>query len=72
MKMMPKEDLITLIKYCEGDYFDEDRVIRLFENYGDDYFKEGGFYSDWTLTKENEKRKQFLQEVKADDSSRTN
>lgn len=63
MKMIPKKDLIKLITYLEGDLLSKDTIKRLFENYGDDYFKEGGFYSDWTLTNENEKRKGFMEEV---------
>lgn len=67
MKMMPKKDLITLITHYDGEYFSKDMAINLFENYGDDYFKEGGFYSDWTLTNKNEKREQFLAEVKVNE-----
>ena len=72
MKMMPRKDLILMLQEgLDCEILSEDTVEKIFKNYADDYFKEGGFYSDWTLTNENEKRKQFLKEVNTDVESKS-
>lgn len=51
MKMILKEDLLTLLYYGERKTYDEVSLNNLLTSFGDDYFIEDG---KWVCTNENE------------------
>ena len=64
MKVIPKNELITILSNLNCDSFTVDMIKGLFEEYGDDYYKRDNFYSDWELSKENVQRKYLLSSCK--------
>ena len=64
MKVIPKNELITILSNMDCESFDVDMVKYLFEEYGDDYYKRDGFYSDLELVNENVERKFLLSSCK--------
>jgi len=64
MKVIPKNELITIISHTDCELLGVDTIKNLFEYYGDDYYKRDNFYSDWELVNENVERKRFLSSCK--------
>lgn len=58
MKVIPKDDLITMLNSMDGPFY-RDTIERIFDKYGDDYYKDPG-YSPYELCNENQERKALL------------
>lgn len=70
MKFIPKNDLILMLQkgLDDTELINKDLMEKIFEVYGDDYFKpDMNWFADWELCTENEKRKQFMREIKVND-----
>lgn len=57
MKIIPKNDLLWLIKNSTINHYSLDNIDALFEEFGDDYFLSENDHSVLELSKENEARK---------------
>lgn len=67
MKVIPKSDLIKMIKTintAKSDVIFENEMKAFFETYGDDYFREMSSWSDYELCKTNDLRKELIGEYK--------
>ena len=60
MKVIPKSDLITIIEMQDCKLIYESEIEDLFYKFGDDYYKDPGFYSSFKLCKSNADRKALL------------
>ena len=59
MQMIPKSELVELINNLESNIVSEDTCKFLFEEYGDEYYRDRGV-SKWELCVVNEKRKKVF------------
>ena len=58
MKIIPTNELITLLQHCDYGFLNLDDMARLFEKYGDDYYVDRDFGE---YCKENDERKNFVE-----------
>lgn len=59
MKVIPKDELMLIISECFCDEVFSTSMESLFENYGDDYYKDHGI-AEWELCNENKMRKGLI------------
>lgn len=64
MKGIAIKELITILQLLENNYeiMTQDHINSLFENLGDDYFRDYGI-SSWELCKENKDRKTLIEKL---------
>ena len=60
MKVIPKKELIQLLEMQDRELIYESEIEDLFFMYGDDYYKDPGFYNSFELCKSNTARKALL------------
>ena len=71
MKMMPRRELISMLTNgLDNELISEEFIDRMFEYYGDDYFKEDNYFSDWKLCTENKNRKVWFEELELEKAKR--
>lgn len=59
MKMIPKNEFITILNLNDSNLLSEEVAKKLFELYGDDYFFDDN--KNWELCIKNEKREKLLE-----------
>ena len=62
MKAIPKQELLTLINLVYKKIIFEGDIANLFNNYGDDYYKDYGS-SPFELCNKNQQRAELLKKI---------